>query len=232
MDHLVGEGQPDAVDPDLPEARDDLGHRGAVEAERDAVGVLARVVVGVVVRAAAAVPGAAGAVPVAGAQLEAVAVRVDDVRGVAGFVLPEDRVDVILTRGEGENKEEVADILLQNVKVLAVDQMAGDKGDKPVVVRAVTLELSPQEAQKVILAQGVGKISLILNRAGNQQEVQTTRVTVSDLSPAEKAVAPAETAVVVAPPVPDNNRVVNVVRDGNKREQYSVVPEKAATRNQ
>src|SRR5690606_39226104 len=78
VDHLVGERQPDAVDPDLPEARDDLGHGGAVQAERDAARVLARVVVGVVVPASRAVPGAAGAVPVPRAEAEAVAVGVHD----------------------------------------------------------------------------------------------------------------------------------------------------------
>ncbi|MHB2169171.1 Flp pilus assembly protein CpaB [Alsobacter sp. R-9] len=153
--------------------------------------------------------------------MRAVAIRVDDVKGVAGFVLPNDRVDVVLTRGE--SRDEVADILLQNVKVLAVDQLASDQSDKPTVARAVTLELNAQDAQKVILAQGVGRLSLILNRAGGTAAAApTTRVTVGDLAPAPAAAPSAPAATTVVPIVRDTSKVVNVVRDGNRREQYSV----------
>ncbi|WP_293857100.1 Flp pilus assembly protein CpaB [uncultured Alsobacter sp.] len=159
--------------------------------------------------------------------MRAVTVRVDDVRGVAGFVLPNDRVDVVLTRGEDtRDTSAVADILLQNVKVLAIDQVAAETTDKPVVARAVTLELAAQDAQKVILAQGVGKLSLILNRAGKQAPEPTSRVTISDLTPrAEPAKTGTVTAAPVAPIVQDPSRVVNVVRNGNNRQQYSVLPE-------
>ena len=80
-----------------------------------------------------------------------------------------------------QNGHGFADILLQNVKVLAVDQLVNDKTEKPTVARAVTLELNAFQAQKVILAQGVGRLSLILNKAGNALAERTTRVTVSDL---------------------------------------------------
>src|SRR3954453_712655 len=116
--------------------------------------------------------------------MRAVTIRVDEVRGVAGFILPSDRVDVVLTRGEDNREGQAfADVLLQNVKVLAIDQLAGDKTDKPTIARAVTLELDAQQAQKVILAQGVGRLSLILNKAGNSVARTTTRVTVADLGP-------------------------------------------------
>src|SRR5262245_52701870 len=84
----------------------------------------------------------------------AVTVRVDDVRGVAGFVLPGDRVDVVLIRsGVGPNgPESFSDVLLQHIKVLAVDQLANERQENPTVARAVTLELDTDQAQKIILA--------------------------------------------------------------------------------
>src|SRR6185503_8812598 len=78
LDHLTGERQPDAVDADLLEAADDRGHGRTVQAEWNLVGLLAGVVVGGVVDVAGTVPGAARTVPVAGLELEAVAVSVDD----------------------------------------------------------------------------------------------------------------------------------------------------------
>ena len=69
----------------------------------------------------------------------------------------------------------------QNVKVLAIDQLSGDKQDRPTVARAVTLELNVQQSQKVILAQGVGRLSLILRQAGGAEPEPGHRVTVSDL---------------------------------------------------
>ncbi|ACL57530.1 Flp pilus assembly protein CpaB [Methylobacterium nodulans] len=184
--------------------------------------------------------------------MRAVAVRVDDVRGVAGFILPNDRVDVVLTRDEEARESKgFADILLQNVKVLAIDQLANDHADKPTVARAVTLELNPVQAQKIILAQGVGRLSLILNKAGNATSDTPSRVTVADLGRPEiagpkddakeriarlearieelkRSRAQQDLPVLTAQPAPivrDATRTVNVVRDGVRREQYSVVIE-------
>jgi pilus assembly protein CpaB len=118
--------------------------------------------------------------------MRAVAVRVDEIRGVAGFVLPGDRVDLVLTRGEGGaggDAKAYADLLLQNVKVLAIDQVAAEGQEKPTVARAVTLELTQMEAQKVVLAQGIGRLSLILRQAGEVGGDMPLRVTASDLGP-------------------------------------------------
>ncbi|WP_375461851.1 Flp pilus assembly protein CpaB [uncultured Enterovirga sp.] len=115
--------------------------------------------------------------------MRAVTIRVDEVRGVAGFVLPGDRVDVILTRGEGAGQEVAAyaDVLLQSAKVLAVDQLSDERQDKPAIARAVTLELTGQQAQKVILAQGIGRLSLALRQANGAVEDDAVRVTADDL---------------------------------------------------
>ncbi|MDX7951728.1 Flp pilus assembly protein CpaB [Lichenihabitans sp. Uapishka_5] len=115
--------------------------------------------------------------------MRAVTVRVDEVRGVAGFILPGDRVDVITTRGAGGGQDAAAfaDMLLQNVKVLAIDQLADERQDKPTVARAVTLELTVNQAQKVVLAEEIGRLSLVLRQPNTADENKTARVTVNDL---------------------------------------------------
>ena len=69
--------------------------------------------------------------------MKAVTIRVNDVEGVAGFVLPGDHVDVVLTPQQDKNA--AADVVLQNVRVLAVDQIADERAEKPSVAKAVTL---------------------------------------------------------------------------------------------
>ena len=116
----------------------------------------------------------------------AITVRVDDVRGVAGFVLPNDRVDVVLIRTASDSSgHRQSDLLLQDVKVIAVDQIASEQKDHPVVAKAVTLEVTPFQAQKISLATSVGSLSLILRKAGDANVVSNRRVTESDLSEAE-----------------------------------------------
>lgn len=90
----------------------------------------------------------------------AVTVRVNDVIGVAGFLLPGNRVDILTTRQVGSRA--VTETILQDVKVLAVDQTASTDKDRPVVVRAVTLELSPAEAELLVKATSEGALQLTL----------------------------------------------------------------------
>src|SRR5215468_8891061 len=95
----------------------------------------------------------------------AVTVPVDDVRGVAGFILPGDRVDVVLIRHDSAgSSQSYSDVIIQYVKVLAVDQIAGERQEKPTVAKAVTLEVTQEQAQKVLLATNVGKLSLVLGQ--------------------------------------------------------------------
>ena len=111
----------------------------------------------------------------------AVTIRVDDVRGVAGFILPGDYVDVVLIAEDAPpRRENYSEILLQHVKVLAVDQLASERQEQPTVAKAVTIEVTPQQAQKVLLATNVGKLSLILRRpeeVGTDTERRVTRKT-------------------------------------------------------
>jgi len=120
--------------------------------------------------------------------MRAVTVRVDDVRGVAGFILPGDRVDVMLLRtqtrqGETENS---ADVLIQYVKVLAIDQLANERQDQPAiatVAKAVTLQVSPEQAQKILLAGNIGKLSLVLRQPAEGKVAEGGRITDGDLGP-------------------------------------------------
>ncbi|MEX0752167.1 MAG: Flp pilus assembly protein CpaB [Xanthobacteraceae bacterium] len=112
--------------------------------------------------------------------MKAVTIRVNDVEGVGGFVLPGDRVDVVLTRQVDKDNASTG-IVLQNARVLAVDQMADERASKPTVAKAVTLEVSTDGAQKLWLASSVGNLSLLLRKAGETAEEETRRVTLSDL---------------------------------------------------
>jgi len=169
----------------------------------------------------------------------AVTVRVDDVRGVAGFILPGDFVDVVLIRAEeGLRRENYSEILLQQVKVLAVDQLASERQEQPTIAKAVTLEVTPEQAQKVLLATNIGKLSLILRQPGEKNTSLNRRITEGDLGVAPPKQMPAPAPVVApaaAPPPPPPPRLetatVAVVR-GTKREEYSVKREDAAPQSE
>lgn len=92
--------------------------------------------------------------------MRAVSIRVDDVVGVGGFLLPGNRVDVVASHQR--NGRSFADTILSDVKVLAVDQSASTDSNEPVVVRAVTLEVTPEGAEKLMSARELGRLQLTL----------------------------------------------------------------------
>lgn len=145
--------------------------------------------------------------------LKAVTIRVNDVEGVAGFVLPGDYVDVALTR-QNEKTAATSDVILQSVRVLAIDQTADERTDKPAVAKAVTLEVDTVGAQKISLAASIGTMSLILRKAGEANAEFTRRISATDLS------AP---SAPVAKDIPLNTNVttVSVTRAAN-RQDYRV----------
>jgi pilus assembly protein CpaB len=151
---------------------------------------------------------------VIGDGMKAVTIRVNDVQGVAGFVLPGDRVDVLLTR-QGEKNNAVTDVVLEDVRVLAIDQLADEKNDKVAVVKAVTVEVDVTDGQKIALASTVGTLSLLLRKAGDLANDESRRVTSADLG---KSAAPA----------PDRRFItISVVRPGkNERTEYTVPTER------
>ena len=163
----------------------------------------------------------------------AVTVRVDDVRGVAGFVLPGDRVDVVLIRTEAvASGQSYSELILQNAKVLAVDQLAGQPDKATVLAKAVTIEVTAEEAQKVLLATDIGRLSLILRQPTEAHSAASRRITERDLSnmpapppapPRALTLPPPPPKVETAPaPVQRSDSVRVVVMHGLKREEYNV----------
>jgi pilus assembly protein CpaB len=140
--------------------------------------------------------------------MKAVTVRVSDIEGVAGFVLPGDRVDILLTRRV--DKGGSTDVVLQNTRVLAIDQLADERTDKPAVVKAVTVEVDTVAAQKLTLASQVGTLSLALRKAGEEASGDQRRISAEDLG---RDTAPSAG--------PKKFSTVTVVRAG-KREEYGV----------
>jgi len=164
--------------------------------------------------------------------MRAVTIRVNDVQGVAGFVLPGDRVDVIFTRPEGaaeaahSNTPPITDVLLQNLKVLAIDQFTESQKDKPVIVKAVTLEASTEEAQKLTLAAQVGNLALALRNFGNTDLAQAGQITVNGLLARASAPAPGEPA---SEPVRSSKYAVRILR-GTDESTQEVTPERTTER--
>ncbi len=117
------------------------------------------------------------------AGMRAVSIRVNDVIGVGGFILPGDRVDVLYTRrsGSGGIDESSTDILIQNVRVLAVNQVADQKKSEPVVATVATIEVTTLDAQKIALAQNTGSLSLTLRSAGSLDQAAAQRVVEQEL---------------------------------------------------
>jgi pilus assembly protein CpaB len=122
-------------------------------------------------------------------EMRASTIRVNDINGVAGFVLPGDHVDIMLTRDAGGTGNLLTDVLLQNVKVLAIDQDANEARAQPAVVKAVTLEVTPVQAQKLVLAQRLGQLSLSLRNITNAVAEKPKTVTLRQ--PVDRGIAEA-----------------------------------------
>ena len=128
--------------------------------------------------------------------MKAVTIRVNDVEGVGGFVLPGDHVDVVLTR-QLEKGSATTQVVLQSTRVLAIDQTADERAAKATVAKSVTLEVDTVDAQKLWLASSVGSLSLLLRKAGETAEVRTRKVTLSDLGNNEPVADKVATTTVV-----------------------------------
>lgn len=118
--------------------------------------------------------------------LRAVSIQVNAASGVSGFVRPNDVVDVILTRqipGEGSGAGDImADVILQNVPVLAIDQVASEDATDPSVASTAVLQVDQLDAQKLFLAQRIGQLSLALRNVESQELGPMVTVTARDLS--------------------------------------------------
>jgi pilus assembly protein CpaB len=113
--------------------------------------------------------------------MRAASLEVNQVSGVSGFVLPGDRVDVLVTvDGRNPNEDAVTRTVLQNVEVLAAGQKTEQQDNKPITVQAVTILVAPDGAETLALAEHEGKIHLVLRNPEDQ-----TEVTVASLSTRE-----------------------------------------------
>jgi pilus assembly protein CpaB len=110
----------------------------------------------------------------------AISVEADEVSGVAGFVLPGSFVDVLISGKDGEGSS-FSKIVLQYVRVLAVEQNTQADPEQPRVVRAVTLELSPEQAERLGLARTIGKLSLVLRNEFDKRPSQSRGARMDDL---------------------------------------------------
>lgn len=134
--------------------------------------------------------------------MRAVTVRVDDVVGVAGFLMPGNHVDVVAAHMENQRAQ--TRTVLHDLNVLAVDQTAANDKDQPVVVRAVTLEVTPQQAEILVKAREEGKIQLTLRNPLDKSLSADTPEIVASVPP----VKPPAKKVRAAPPRPTDNSVV------------------------
>ena len=154
----------------------------------------------------------------------AMTVRVNDVIGVAGFALPGNFVDILVSTQEesnnkaGSNKDlNISKLVLERILVLAVAQEASQNETKPKVVSAVTLEVTPEQAEKLDLARSVGQLSLALRNQVDLKPTLTDGATKQTLLYA-KAAAPA--VLPAAAPVKAVLKKI-VVRPAAKKMVYS-----------
>jgi pilus assembly protein CpaB len=156
--------------------------------------------------------------------MRALSVAVNEVVGVAGFVLPGTTVDVLATGSPvGRGSESVTLTILQNVRVLAAGQkVEQDKDGKPQTVTVVTLLVTPEDANRLTMAASQGKIQLALRNTIDSKKANPPPVLETNLfafgpaAPPKRAAAPkAAPAPPPAPPV-----VVEII-NGNKREMKS-----------
>jgi len=132
----------------------------------------------------------------------AMAVRVDEIIGVSGFIVPDDRVDVIVTTtppGSTSQENRIAKIVLQNKRVLSVAQSTEQKDGKPQLARSITLEVTPEDAEKLSLASQEGQIVLALRGLGDDAQTVTSGSRKGDLLAVVAAKKGSSGVVVRAP---------------------------------
>ncbi|MUI11458.1 Flp pilus assembly protein CpaB [Massilia dura] len=155
-------------------------------------------------------PGTTGGLSaVVAAGKRAMTVRVNDVVGVAGFALPGNYVDILVNMqgmagDAGRTEGSISKIVLERILVLAVAQESNRDDTKPRVVNAVTLELAPEQVEKLDLARSIGSLSLVLRNQVDPQPANTggaTRESVLGLPPAKPAAPPVREAAPAPAPV-------------------------------
>jgi len=172
------------------------------------------------------------------AGMRAFSVQVNEVVGVGGFIVPDARVDVVVTTASfQQGGQQISKIILEDIRVLAAGQTVDQKDNKPITVNTVTLSVTPEDAEKLALASSDGKIQLVLRNFMDNAVVATggmdkSRLLASHrsapLAPAEKEPARSKRAArAKASPAPPNPlpslavkkvHIVEVIK-GNKRSE-------------
>jgi pilus assembly protein CpaB len=171
------------------------------------------------------------------AGMRAFTVKVNEVVGVGGFIVPDSRVDVVVTTAVSPQRqqEQVAKTFLQNILVLAAGQVVEQKDNKPVTVNTVTLAVTPDESEKLALASNDGKIQLVMRNFADAQKVETPGSDKGGLLSSMRPKPPVSTkktvaskavyrkASVPAPAVPVKvvkaGYVVEVIKGGKRSEE-------------
>jgi len=146
--------------------------------------------------------------------MRAVSVEVDEVVGVAGFVLPGARVDVIVTLDQGDFQDNpVARIVLQGVPVLAAGQEIQESADgQPQTVTVITLEVDPEEAEVLILSATKGHIQMALRNTLDLDSLETAGIRVEALVPTQRQARAAPRRTTPRPPPQPSGANIEVYR--------------------
>jgi pilus assembly protein CpaB len=146
--------------------------------------------------------------------MRAFTIKVDDVTGVGGHALPGDRVDVVLARDltpEGQSRNWVSGVVLQNVRVLAIDLNADLSSNKPAAPSTATLEVTVPDSAKLAMAADLGKLSLALRKTGSSEVAETGVIRAGALGAGAAASGPRTVVVRQGYAAPQGPRLIQVV---------------------
>jgi pilus assembly protein CpaB len=161
----------------------------------------------------------------------AVTVAVNEVAGVAGFLTPNNRVDVVLTTTPTGSNEPISKIIMQDIPILAIGQITEQKDGKPVVVPTVTLDLMPDNAEKLVLASSRGSLQLLLRNITDTERIPVRGATIGKVlagdgpapepvvtasKPRPKRQVKAQPKQVQAPPPPPKLYSVELIKGTTK----------------
>ena len=163
--------------------------------------------------------------------MRAYTIKVTDVTGAGGHALPGDRVDVVLMRDTSTDPQKhtyVSDVVIQDVRVLAVDLNADPNSNKPASPSTATLEVTVRDAQKLAVAGDLGKLSIALRRTGSADIATTTTMHTPDFvsggAPAHAGRRIARAPIAIVGP-----RLIQVVEPPRREPGGGMKPFRSAT---
>ncbi len=160
------------------------------------------------------IPGLADEIPPG---FRAIAIGVDEVKGVGATIQPGDHVDILTTYSDPVLKQEVTKIILQNIAVLAVDHGRTDATTGPGATSSITLALRPEDTELVKAAERAGVLQVALRPNQEQAQVESAGVKISDILPSGRAIEPATpapnaTPVIISPPARQTRPEIKIYR--------------------